>query len=154
MEGSFRTTLPALVNPPKVNKVPVRLTSLAPPPILNSISVSGVPEHTIWFGTDGSAPAYTIVEAGVTVISICSVTPAHGLVLAPSVVTVNEYVTGSLPTIGWLGLPDIVTIPPILSASSTKSKFIPTGKLAAAFTTLAKVLSPTTEITIGVISSP
>ena len=82
--------MPALVNPPAVNRVPDTLTSLAPPPILNSISVSGVPEHTVWLGTEGSAPAYTSVEAGTTSISICWVTPAHGLVFGPSVVTTNE----------------------------------------------------------------
>ena len=37
----------ALVKPPAVNRVPVIFTSLAPPPILNSMSVSGVPEHTV-----------------------------------------------------------------------------------------------------------
>ena len=52
-----------------------------------------------------------------------------------------------------LGLPDIVSVPPILSESSIKLKFMPAGKLAG-FTKLAKVLSPTTRITIGVISSP
>ena len=52
-----------------------------------------------------------------------------------------------------LGLPEIVKTPPILSASSIKLKFIPAGKLAG-LTMLAKVLSPTTRITIGVISSP
>ena len=72
-----------------LNRSPDTLISLAPPPILNSISVSGVPEHKVWFGTEGSAPAYTSVDAGTTVISICWVSPAHILVFAPSVVTVN-----------------------------------------------------------------
>ena len=57
------------------------------------------------------------------------------------------------PAIAALGLPDIVTIPPILSASSTKVKFIPAGRVAG-FATLPKVFSPTTDITMGVIFSP
>ena len=40
-----------------LNKSPDKFTSLAPPPIRNSILVNGVPEHTIWFGVEGSAPA-------------------------------------------------------------------------------------------------
>ena len=60
---------------------------------------------------------------------------------------------GSLPAIASLGLPDILRIPPILSTSSTKSKLIPFGRFAA-LTTLAKVLSPTTFMIIGSISSP
>ena len=58
-----------------------------------------------------------------------------------------------LPAIVALGLPDIVRTPPILSAPSTKLKFTPSG-IFAGTTALAKVLSPTTSITIGVKSSP
>ena len=49
------------------------------------------------------------------------------------------------------GLPEIVTIPPILSG--IKLKFIPLGKFAGGFT-VAKVPSPTTTISIGVILAP
>ena len=58
-----------------------------------------------------------------------------------------------LPTIASLGLPEIVRTPPILSASSTKLKLTPLGMFAGT-TALAKVLSPTTSMTIGVKSSP
>ena len=123
---------------------------LAPPPIVNSISLILVPAQTIWFNADGSGPVNDRDDGGTTVISTCCVTFVQELVLVPPVVTVNEYVTGFDPTIVALGLPDIVTIPPILSLSSTKSKFKPPGRLIA----LPKVFSPTTVISIGVISSP
>ena len=51
------------------------------------------------------------------------------------------------------GLPEIVTIPPILSASGIKLKLTPLGKLEGGVT-VAKVLSPTTTISMGVMLSP
>ena len=65
--------------------------------------------------------------------------------------TVNVYVVGEL--IMASGLPEIVNTPPIVSASGTKSKLTPLGRSAGG-STVAKVFTPTTTISIGVISAP
>ena len=61
------------------------------------------------------------------------------------------YVVGMFITAS--GLPEIVTIPPMLSASGTKLKLTPLGRFAGGLT-VANVLSPTTTISIGVMSAP
>ena len=98
------------------------------------------------------APANVSVSCGFTFIVIVSVSSAHTLVF-PTAPVVMSKVYEVAVFIAASGLPEIVKTPPILSASGTKLKFTPEGRLAGGFTD-AKVPAPTTVNSIGVISAP
>ena len=85
-ELAFTETFAALVKPKPAGEE-LKVTSLAPPPNVNSIGVIAVCSQTDWFITVGSAPEKTIVGREFTVIVIDWVWSEHWLVLtAPPVV--------------------------------------------------------------------